>query len=277
MNIMDKYPDCKEEKYVATTQQNYYQDYLVPSYSREPCFKKIIQVKEMKRWSPSKEQKIIHGQELIEDFCEKMCLSQNVQVLASDLIYQIIDTKPLLGKCLKILVATILYISAKTCRTPRSVKELCNILSMKKKNISRMHSDLMRLKASGKIIIKNDFHIPSNETDVEFFVKYYARALQLSSEAINASSKMAKKLHELDLMPSHQPCTVAAVIIWSIISIKKNDDEGICPDMKQVAKVCMISKNNLRDQFRKKIYPRFLDLIPNDYVPLKQVAQFVIA
>ena len=110
--------------------------FWVPSYSREPCFKKVIQVKEMKCWSPSKEQKIIHGQELIEDFCERMCLSQNVQVLASDLIYQIIDTKPLLGKCLKILVATILYISAKTCRTPRSVKELCNILSMKKKNVN---------------------------------------------------------------------------------------------------------------------------------------------
>lgn len=219
----------------------------------------------------AKDRKKNRASQLINGFAARMSLPHDVKLMARDVICQIFDSEEMQGKSLTNLVATILYISAKLCKKPRPLKELCATMCVKRKEVSRMHSEIMRLKASGKIKLKT-VRGPFDETDAELFAVKYARFLELPPECVNASSKMAKNMHKLEIMHSHQPSTVAACIIWSIIKVKA-DDEKIYREPGQVADACGVSKTNFQSQFRKTVYPRLLDLIPPDYASKQEIAR----
>eukprot|EP00494_Astrolonche_serrata_P001019 UN01025 len=73
------------------------------------------------------------------------------------------------------MVAAVLYISAKSCRAPRPLKELCAVMNVKRKDVSRVFSEIMKLKTSKAIKIQTiDSSAAGNQqSTVEFCCKIW--------------------------------------------------------------------------------------------------------
>jgi len=217
------------------------------------------------------DRKKFHTSSIINTYGQRMSFPQNVKLMARDLVNQILEGGELNGKNKKALVASILYISAKCCRAPRPLKELCAVMDVKRKEVSRIYSDIMKLKAKGKVKIQtyNTSSANTQESDAEMFAEKFARVLELPSQVIHAVKQTAKNIHKLDMMHSHQPSTVAACVIYAVLQVKPHENQR---KTELIAEVCQVSERNFVQQFRRTIIPKLLDLIPENYATPEEIS-----
>merc|ERR1719499_2739818 len=202
---------------------------------------------------------------LISNFGNRMSLPQDVKLMARDLVNQILECGEMSGKNATVLVASVIYISAKMCRAPRPLKELCAVMNVRRKDVSRIYSEIQKLKTKGKIKIqslRSTAH--RHESDSEMYAEKYAQLLELPPMMVAAVKTTAKNLHKLEIMHSHQPSTVAACIIWAVMKVKP-DKEDIQREPTSIAKICQVSERNFQTQYKRTIYPKLLDVIPTSW------------
>jgi len=208
---------------------------------------------------------------LIDSFGSRMSLPRDVKLLSKELVNKIVESKEMSGKNLKVLCATVLYLAAKTCRSARPLKELCAVMDVKRKHVSRIYSEIMKLKAKGVITIKQIQAHGEVRSDIEQFAVKFANTLELPAKVVKAIQDTAKNLHRLELMYSNQPATVAACVIYSVLYVKP-DEKGVSEvSNEMIAQVCQLSERNFLDQFRKTLKPRLPDLIPPTYATSEDV------
>lgn len=208
---------------------------------------------------------------LVSNFGSRLSLSKNIKLICRQLVNQILDSGKLSGKNLKQLVASCLYISAKSCHSPKPLKEICSIMDVRRRDIAKIFSEIQKLKSEGIININNYNACNENKyTDGVLFAIKWANILELPPRCIQAIAVTGKNLKRLDIMNSSNPSTVAACLIWACISLYPNDTK-IQRDAELVAKICQISLHNFKTQYRKYIQPRLLDLIPENYANQKYI------
>merc|ERR1719281_1879765 len=104
-----------------------------------------------------------------------MSLPQDVKLMARDLVNQILESGEMSGKNTTVLVASVIYISAKMCRASRPLKEVCAIMNVRRKDVSRIYSDIQKLKAKGKIKIQSLRGVEhKQESDAEMYATKFA-------------------------------------------------------------------------------------------------------
>merc|ERR1719499_1318165 len=101
---------------------------------------------------------------LISNYGSRMSLPQDVKLMARDLLNQILESGEMSGKNALVLVASVVYISAKMCRSPRPLKELCAAMNVRRKDVSRIYSEIQKLKAKQKIKIQS-LRVRNQESD----------------------------------------------------------------------------------------------------------------
>jgi len=211
---------------------------------------------------------------LINKHGSRMSLPQDVKLMARDLVNQILESGEMSGKNAMALVASVIYISAKMCLAPRPLKELCASMNVRKKDVSRIYSDIMKLKAKHKIKVQSLKTHKKHQSDAEIYATKFAKVLELPNPTITAVQETAKNIHKLELMHSHQPTTVAACVIWAVMFVKKVDPETQRPP-ELIAQVCQVSERNFQMQFKRMIRPKLLDIIPASYVSQKDLVQLM--
>jgi len=216
---------------------------------------------------------------IINSYGSRMSLPQDVKLMARDLVNQILDSGEMSGKNTTTLVASVIYISAKMCRAPRPLKELCAAMNVRRKDVSRIYSDIQKLKAKKKIKIQSLKSHRAQKSDAEMYATKFARILELPNPVVIAITHTAKNVHKLELMHSHQPTTVAACVIWAVLWVKKDDPEvkQYCDQkhIQTIAQVCQVSERNFQTQFKRTIKPKLLDIIPSTYVTQKELVKIL--
>jgi len=228
---------------------------------------KIQQMKTLSQEDKKKQQAV----RKISKYCRQLSLNIEAKLLAFDLIEQIIKCGELSGKNFDNLIGAVLYISAKQVGCKRPLKELCGVMNVKRKGVSRMFSEIQKLKAAQKVTVK--VNKKNRDSDVEQFTVKFAHELELPKYFIDAAKQTARNLHNLEIMPSHRPATSAACVIWALMKVKPHNKE-LQRQAETVAKACQVSERNFTQQFKNTLYPRLLDIIPNtDYFTKKEIAR----
>jgi len=231
---------------------------------------RLQKISQMHNLSPL-DRKKFRVSSLISNFGNRMSLPQDVKLMARDLVNQILESGEMPGKNTTVLVASVIYISAKMCRAPRPLKELCAIMNVRRKDVSRIYSEIQKLKAKEKIKIQS-LRVRNQESDAEMYATKFARVLELPNKAVLAVQETAKNVHRLEIMHSHQPTTVAACVIWAVMKVKR-DKEEYQRTAEMLAKVCQISERNFQSQYSRSIKPKLLDIIPANYATREEVSR----
>lgn len=216
----------------------------------------------------SSQRKLLLAFKRIRQNAERMNLPEDVQRLAQELFKQVETTGFMKGRKVDTLVATCIYIAAKACRADRPLKELCSVLNVKRRHVSKAYSDVMRLKAEGKLKLpKQRGRTAHRQSTAESFIERYVKALRLPSKLASVTRKVLQKIQALSLMGGKQPSTVAASALFLVIALHKN----VTRTFKEIATVAGISDSTIQQSYKKFVYANRIKLVPKGYVPDENV------
>lgn len=215
------------------------------------------------------QRKLLVAFKKIRQNAERMSLPEDVQRLAQELFKQVETTGFMKGRKVDTLVATCIYIAAKACRADRPLKELCAVLNVKRRHVSRAYSDVMRLKAESKLKLpKARGHTAHRQSAAESFIERYVKNLKLPSKLANVTRQVVKKIQELSLMGGKQPSTIAASALYLVVALHKNVNRTF----KEIATVAGISDSTIQQAYKKFVYDHRGKLVPESYVTKEMVA-----
>jgi len=203
----------------------------------------------------SEERKMMQAYDIIKKFTTKLTLPQDVGHCAQELYKQIADTKSMGGKKNLNVCATVLYIAAKAGRNARPIRELCEILSVKRKQVSKCYSDIMKLRSEGKLNFRQQRSTSSRQaaSATQEYAVRYANKLRLPGAIVTASRLIVKKVEELALMTGRQPGTIAATCVYLASSLHPNKRHH--RTYKEIGLMAQVADVTIQNAYRKFILP----------------------
>lgn len=134
-----------------------------------------------------------------------------VVIILYCLVQEVMDSQGLRGRAADAAAASCLYIACRKEGVPRTLKELCAVSKVPKKEISRFYRvSLKALKMPVEAIAAGDF------------VSRFCSNLDLPSEVQEAASAIAETATDRDLVPGKSPLTISAAAIYMASQVGKN-------------------------------------------------------
>jgi len=209
----------------------------------------------------SEERKMMQAYDIIKKFTAKLTLPQDVGHCAQELYKQIAETKSMTGKKNLTVCATVLYIAAKAGRNARPIRELCEILSVKRKQVSKCYSVIMKLRSEGKLKLRQQrtttVRQPASATQ-EYAVRF-ANKLRLPGAIVTGSRLIVKKVEELAIMTGKQPGTIASACVYLASSLHPN--KRYHRTFKEIGLMAQVTDNTIQAAYRKFILPNRARLV----------------
>jgi len=191
----------------------------------------------------------------IKKYTTKLTLPQDVGHCAQELYKQIAETRSMTGKKNLTVCATVLYIAAKAGRNARPIRELCEILSVKRKQVSKCYSDIMKLRSEGKLNLRQQRSTGKRQaaSATQEYAVRYANKLRLPGAIVTASRLIVKKVEEQALMTGRQPGTIAAACVYLASSLHPNKRHH--RTYKEIGLMAQVSDVTIQNAYRKFILP----------------------
>jgi len=185
----------------------------------------------------------------IQTMASRINLPKTITDRANQLFKQVHDQKTLKGRSNDAIASACLYIACRQEGVPRTFKEICAISKIPKKEIGRCFKLILRtLEASVDLITSEDF------------MSRFCSNLGLNSTVQRAAAYIAKKAHELDLVPGRSPVSVAAAAIY--LASQASADKKSQKDIGDIAGVAEVT---IRQSYRSMI-GRAAELFPANFV-----------
>jgi len=203
----------------------------------------------------SKERKMMQAYDIIKKFTTKLTLPQDVGHCAQELYKQLADSQEMNGKKNLTICATVLYIAAKAGKNARPIRELCEILSVKRKQVSKCYSDIMKLRSTGKLKLRQQRTTGSKQaiSATQEYAVRYANKLKLPGAVVTAARLIVKKVEGLAIMTGKQPGTIASACIYlacTLHPMKKHHRS-----FKEIGLMSQTNNTTIQSAYRKYILP----------------------
>jgi len=172
----------------------------------------------------SQERKMMQAYDIIKKFTSKLTLPQDVGHCAQELYKQISDARSMTGKKNLTICATVIYIAAKAGRNARPIRELCEVLAVKRKQVSKCYSDIMKLKSAGKLKLTKQRSTTMRQaaSATQEYAVRYANKLRLPGAVVTASRIIVRKVEEYAIMTGKQPGTIASACVYLACNLHPN-------------------------------------------------------
>jgi len=207
------------------------------------------------------EWKLHKASKIIKKFIEELALPEDVGKGAEDLFKQIADCKAMLGRKSETICATALYIAAKFGKTARPLRELCEVLSVKRKHVSKCYSEVMKLRSMGRVKLGQLSSKPgrqSTSATQEYAVRY-ATKLRLPRDIVNAARLLVQKVEELAIMTGRQPGTIASACIY--LAAMMHPDKSHHRSFQQIGLMGQVGDTTIQRAYRQFVLPNIPKLL----------------
>jgi len=161
------------------------------------------------------------------------------------------------GRSNDAIAAACLYIACRQEGVPRTLKEICAIAKVSKKEIGRCY----------KMILKNMTSSMSTITSDKFMTRFCGN-LDLPKKVQVASTHIAQKSVDLDLVGGRSPISLAAAAIY-MASQASNERKTA----REIGEVAGLAEATIRQCYRQML-PKAKDLFPENFqfaVPIAQL------
>ncbi|CAL1536558.1 unnamed protein product [Lymnaea stagnalis] len=184
----------------------------------------------------------------IGQMADRLNLPKMLVDRANTLFKQVHEGKALKGRSNDAIVSACMYIACRQEGVPRTLKEICAVSKISKKEIGRVF----------KLILKN------LETNVDLittgdFMSRFCSNLSLPSSVQKAATHIARKAVEMDLVPGRSPISVAAAAIY--MASQASDDKKTAKEIGDIAGVAEVT---IRQSYKSMI-PKADELFPKDF------------
>jgi len=207
------------------------------------------------------EWKLHKASKIIKKFIVELALPEDVGKGAEDLFKQIADCKVMLGRKSETICATTLYIAAKFGKTARPLREICEVLSVKRKHVTKCYSEVMKLRSMGKVKLEQlsrKTGRQSTSATQEYAVRY-ATKLRLPRDVVNAARLLVKKVEELSIMTGRQPGTIASACIY--LAAMMHPDKCHHRSFQQIGLMGQVGDTTIQRAYRQFVLPNIPKLL----------------
>jgi len=202
---------------------------------------------------------------IIRRFIAELSLHEEVGEGAKDLFKQISDCKVMLGIKCETICATVLYIAAKHGKTARPLREVCGVLSVKQKRVSKCYSEIMKLRSMGRLKFTN-LSIKAGKkgtSETQEYAVRYATKLRLPGNIVNASKLLVQKVEEFGIMTGRQPGTIASACIY--LAAMLHPDRSHHRSFQEIGLIGQVFYSTIRRAYRRFILPNIAKLINRSF------------
>eukprot|EP00455_Lapot_gusevi_P027106 TRINITY_DN2866_c0_g1_i4.p1 TRINITY_DN2866_c0_g1~~TRINITY_DN2866_c0_g1_i4.p1 ORF type:complete len:335 (+),score=53.77 TRINITY_DN2866_c0_g1_i4:84-1088(+) len=203
----------------------------------------------------SRDRSLSHAHNLVGTLATRMKLPSVIVEECNELYRSLGETNQLKGRGIETVVTACLYIVLRRNNVPRTLKELCSITDVKKRDVSRCFSKVAKL-ADLKKQIKSDYQ--TSNTDGSLFLERFCSMLKLPQAVVNAARDVANNAKEL--AEGKSPATIAAAAIYMASQLHPTEKRSF----KEIADVAHLSDQTIRGCFRL-FYPDRLKVVPKDF------------
>jgi len=161
------------------------------------------------------------------------------------------------GRSNDAIAAACLYIACRQESVPRTFKEICAISKVSKREIGRCF----------KLILKKMEKSVSVITSEDFMTRFCS-SLELPKYVQVASTFIAKKAVEMDLVGGRSPISLAAAAIYMASQASKERKTA-----REIGEIAGVAEATIRQSYRQ-MYPRAKDLFPPNFnfaIPISQL------
>jgi len=207
------------------------------------------------------EWKLHKASKIIKKFIVELSLPEDVGKGAANLFKQIADCKVMLGRKSETICATTLYIAAKFGKTARPLREICEVLSVKRKHVTKCYSEVMKLRSMGKVKLEQlsrKTGRQSTSATQEYAVRY-ATKLRLPRDVVNAARLLVKKVEELSIMTGRQPGTIASACIY--LAAMMHPDKCHHRSFQQIGLMGQVGDTTIQRAYRQFVLPNIPKLL----------------
>jgi len=207
------------------------------------------------------EWKLHKASKIIKKFIVELSLPEDVGKGAEDLFKQIADCKVMLGRKSETICATTLYIAAKFGKTARPLREICEVLSVKRKHVTKCYSEVMKLRSMGRVKLEQlnrKTGRQSTSATQEYAVRY-ATKLRLPRDVVNAARLLVKKVEELSIMTGRQPGTIASACIY--LAAMMHPDKCHHRSFQQIGLMGQVGDTTIQRAYRQFVLPNIPKLL----------------
>ena len=212
-----------------------------------------------RRHMSSSDRTLVNAFREINNMADRINLPRTIVDRANVLFKQVHDGKSLKGRSNDAIASACLYIACRQEGVPRTFKEICAVSKVMKREIGRCFKLILKaLETNVDLITSGDF------------MSRFCANLGLSSAVQRASTLIAKRAVELDIVPGRSPISVAAAAIYMA---SQASQEKRTP--REIGDIAGVAEVTIRQSYRLMI-PRAAELFPADFnfhTPIDQLPQ----
>jgi len=191
----------------------------------------------------------------IGHLANRLSLPRNIIERAQEMYKRVEDSKEFKGRRTDALLAACIHVACKQQNVPRTFKEMCAVIEVKKRDLSRLVSRIKALRlykksSTGKAATSSDQ-----------LLDRFCSLLKLPQLVNRATVVIAQKLEKLQFAAGKHPATIAgaAIFIASRLSVHKRS-------LEQVAAISMMAAGTI-----KSLVQLVLDGTDNEKVSLHEL------
>ncbi|KXJ12022.1 transcription initiation factor IIB [Exaiptasia diaphana] len=185
----------------------------------------------------------------ISIMADRINLPRKIVDRANTLFKQVHEQKSLKGRSNDAIASACLYIACRQEGVPRTLKEICAISKISKKEIGRCFKLILKhLETSVDLITSGDF------------MSRFCSNLNLPTSVQRGATHIARKAVDLDLVPGRSPISIAAAAIY--MASQASEEKR---SQKEIGDIAGVADVTIRHSYRL-LYPRARELFPTDFV-----------
>jgi len=205
-----------------------------------------------------------------------LSLPQSITDRACEIFKRVEDSKELKGRKTDDVVAACIFIACRQAGVPRTLKELCAIADVQKRDVGRCFAKIKKLK-----IYKKPSSVSSSSSskrkdkqetqsmqapDIAPFMERYISQLSLPPGINKAAVYFSEKLRAFAIAEGKTPQSIAGGALFMLCQLHPREKRSL----KQIATVCVMAESTIRTAY-KSLYPHRSKLISPDYATQEEI------
>jgi len=197
----------------------------------------------------------------------RLSLPQTIVERSNELFKRVDESKELKGRRTESILTACLFIACRQAGVPRTLKELCAVSEVMRRDVGRCFSKIIKLK-----IYKKSNPGQSNRdkksSDVKMqapsgskFMERFCSSLNLSTAVTRAAEAVSDKVAQLAIAEGKRPETIAGGAIYLVTQLHATEKRTY----KDIAAVTQLAESTIRQSY-KQLYERRTELVPPEYV-----------
>jgi len=206
----------------------------------------------------SEDRSLLHAFGAISRLAARLSMPKVIVDRAKELYKKVVETDEFKVRKTEVVVTTCVYVACRQNGVDRTIKELCAVADVRRREVGRCFSKIKQLKVYKQLnsAVKRQIQMPSSANLVDRFCSH----LKLPAPVATAARHICEKISELGVAAGRNPATLAGAAIYLASQLHPMEKRSY----NDISVVSRMTASTLRLSY-KKLWEHRADLVPEPY------------